>query len=89
MGYSVVFPGFEGHNVIPSNKRVCAGIVQIGKTPSNPEYTRDQGCQSGIRNSSQIFQPAITENGLQHDSGVLDQSVFEITPLTPTATSSC
>ena len=51
------------------------------------KYTRDQGCAEHLnRELGQIFQPAVPEYGFQHDTGILNQPMLEITAFTPTTT---
>jgi hypothetical protein len=50
-------------------------------------YTRDQGCsERPNRGLGQVFQPAVPEDRFQHDTGVLNQPVLEITAFTPATT---
>jgi len=49
-------------------------------------YTRDQGCsQRPIRELGQVFQSTVPEDRFQHDAGILNQPMLEITTLTPAA----
>ena len=53
------------------------------------KYTRDQGCTEPlIRELGQILQPAVPEDRFQHDAGILNQPVLEITAFTPATTGS-